>query len=73
MGIIDETSARLTCAKCGATEVLRAVQKGSSYGLGGWGDFGASSKFEVQSKRGVDGPEVTSAVCRKCKVPAQIA
>jgi hypothetical protein len=72
MGIIDSTSVKLTCAKCGATETGRAVQKGSSYGAGSWGDFGAFFQLDVASEQGIDGPEVTSADCKKCKVPARI-
>jgi hypothetical protein len=73
MGVIDETSVKLSCEKCGAAEVQRAVQKGSVYGVGAWGNFGDFSQFDASTKQGIDGPEVTSATCKKCKAPARIA
>lgn len=72
MGVIDETSVRLRCEKCGATDTIRATQKGSVYSPGAWSDFSASKTFDVVSKRGSDGPEVTSAACKNCKAPALV-
>jgi hypothetical protein len=72
MGIADETRVRLTCAKCGATDVVHALQKGSGYGLGAWSDFSDSSAFDFDSKNGADGPNMTAATCKRCKVPALI-
>lgn len=72
MGIIDETSAKLTCPKCGAMDTIRASQKGSVYAVGRWGDFSEATNFDVETKRGVDGPEVTSAKCKTCKVAADV-
>lgn len=72
MGFVDETKVRLTCGKCGATDVIRAVQKGSGWGFGEWGDFSDSSLFDVQSGPGGDGPTVTAATCKRCKVAAQV-
>lgn len=71
MGIIDSTSATLTCPTCGACDVIRAVQKGSSYGAS-WRPFSDSSKFSVVSERGFDGPEVKSATCKACGVVATV-
>jgi hypothetical protein len=52
---------------------VRAVQKGSSYGLGSWDDFSVSSEFDVLSRGGADGPVVTAATCKRCNVPARIS
>lgn len=71
MGIIDSTTATMTCPKCGAFDAIRAVQKGSSYG-GSWGSFSESSKFNVVTERGIDGPEVKSATCKACGVAAAL-
>lgn len=72
MGIVDSIRVRLTCQKCGATDVIRAVQKGSGYGFGSWDDFSDSSLFDVQSQRGVDSPDVTAATCKRCKVASLV-
>ncbi len=71
MGIVDSKTVKLSCGTCGAAEVSRAVQRGSSYSLGAWDDFDFS-QFDASTEEGIDGPELTSATCKKCKVPARI-
>ncbi len=72
MGIIDDTAVNIVCEKCGAKDTVRAVQTGSSYGLGSWSNFSPSNGFDIESKRGVDAPNVVSAVCKKCRLPALV-
>ena len=72
MGIVDSQSIMLKCEKCGATEESRTVQRGSAYRLGDWDDFSSVERFNLVAPQGRDGPEVTSAECKGCKVPAKI-
>ena len=72
MGTIDRTSVKLACVKCGITETSAALQKGSSWSIGSWEDLDPFHQFDASTKQGIDGPEVTSATCKKCKAPAQI-
>lgn len=71
MGITDRTWAKLTCSKCGKTETREALEKGSAYGAS-WGDFDAFTMFNVSVKREIYGPEVASATCKTCNLPAII-
>lgn len=72
MGIIDTMNWKLTCPKCNATDTVSARQKGSMWSPGPWSDISGSALFDIESKPGVDGPELESASCRTCKVPAQV-
>lgn len=72
MGIIDKVNWNLTCPKCNATDTVSARQKGSAWSVGEWSDISASTQFEIESKPGIDGPDLESATCKACKVPAQV-
>lgn len=73
---IDSTTVELTCPKCGATEKGTARQSGGSitatkFYLGPWSSLGPFTRFDVVEAKGHDGPVVSSAVCKVCKVPAE--
>ena len=73
MGIIDKNTATLRCATCDISETLTAIEKGSVYGSSGWGQFGDSKLFDIETRvRGAAGPEITTARCRKCGHQAEI-
>jgi len=72
MGVIDKTVATVSCAKCGIQEEHSAVEKGSSWGSGGWTSFDEFKNFIVTIESDQYGPEVTSASCMKCGAPAEI-
>jgi hypothetical protein len=72
MGAIDQTTVQLTCDKCEATDAVTALQKGSVYNFRPWGDFSASSKFEIETQPGIDGPDVTGSTCKVCGSSARV-
>lgn len=72
MGFIDSIDWKLTCPKSGATDTVGARQKGSMYSFSSWGDIRQSHLFDVVSKPSIDSPDLESATCKKCKVPAQV-
>lgn len=72
MGTIDSLDWKLTCPQCGAEEKVWATQRGSSFNIGPWSDIRGAELFAVVSKRGIDGPDLDSATCKKCQVPARV-
>lgn len=72
MGTIDSLDWKLTCPLCGAAEKVWATQRGSSFNIGPWSDIRGADRFEVVSKPGIDGPDLDSATCKKCKVSASV-
>lgn len=72
MGVIDKSTYTFTCPKCKAREDGAVLEYGSSYGAS-WGSPPKIIHFSVQWNTGQFGePHPTSAVCVKCKVPADV-
>jgi hypothetical protein len=72
MGVIDKVTATVSCATCNIDESHSAVEKGSSFGSGGWRNFDEFKNFDVVISREQCGPSVTSATCKKCSGPARV-
>lgn len=72
MGTVDSITWKLKCSQCGAAEKVWATQRGSSFHLGPWSDIHGATLFDLVSKPGIDGPDLDSATCKKCKVPASV-
>lgn len=72
MGFIDKKTATLTCATCGFSEDLNALEKGDAHSSS-WQTFGSSEHFFFgETEDRIGGPVVTSATCKKCKNPARV-
>ncbi len=63
MGFVDSVTYGFAC-KCGATESIKLVEYGSSYGSR-WSDPKPMKNFEVKWARGFV-PSIQSATCKKC-------
>lgn len=73
MGTIDKLWVKLTCDKCGVSEVATASDKGSGWGGSHWNDLGGFVKFDaVITGGGNTDPDVTSAKCKSCGHVAKI-
>lgn len=73
MGIIDMRTYKLTCAKCEATQSSTVVQKGSVWGGASWGAAATFSNFNTTwSDSGADEPQLQSAFCKECDIPASV-
>lgn len=73
MGTIDSQTAHFACPKCGATDSVKATEKGSAYGSS-WGSFSKSELFEFSEapqKYGM--PMANNASCKSCGVNATIS
>lgn len=72
MGTIDTNRFTLTCEKCGNEESVSVHEKGSSYGSS-WQHGPAMEEFIVQwQDQGIQGPIITKATCKSCKIAARI-
>jgi len=72
VGIIDKTTYRLTCPKCGAVEKANVLDKGSNWSGSYWQSGATFERFETSwSGGGSTEPDLTSATCRQCGVAAQ--
>ncbi len=72
MGIIGKHTYTFTCPKCKAQEQRPVLEYRASYG-GSWGSPPGFSFFSVQWHDNQLGePSPTSAVCVKCRVPADV-
>ena len=73
MGIIDQASFTFTCRNCNTQERATALEYGSSYGAS-WGSPSELTLFAVEWKSDdFGGPTPATAVCVKCKRPAEVA
>ena len=74
MGTIDKCTYTLTCTKCGATEFSSVLDKGSSWSGSSWETgtefFGFNTAW---SGGGIDEPELQSASCKQCGIPATVS
>ncbi len=71
MGIIDKTTYRLTCSRCGAHETASVLDKGSSWGGSHWQSSAKFEQFEISwSGGGNTEPVITSAICKRCGTAA---
>lgn len=72
MGIIDKTTHRLTCPQCGASETADVLDKGSNWSGSHWQSSAKFERFDTTwSGGGSVEPDLVSATCRLCSVPAQ--
>lgn len=72
MGVVDKAWNRFRCHKCNATDIVTAIESGSSYGAS-WGEPSKSALFNVMWKRGQFAePKPTSVTCVACGVAAQV-
>ncbi len=72
MGIIDKTTHRLTCPQCGASETANVLGKGSNWSGSHWQSGANLGRFETTwSGGGSTEPDLVSATCKQCSVPAQ--
>ncbi len=71
MGYTDSITATITCPQCDATEAKSARESGSSYGAS-WGNYRPFTQFDVTPDEGGGMPRIHSAICKQCKVPAQV-
>lgn len=73
MSIIDQTHFIFTCPKCGQTEGVLLLDKGSNYSGSCW-QFGKECKlFDVEWSGGREKePEVVKAVCKNCGEIAEV-
>lgn len=73
MGTIDSREWKLKCPQCMATGIAWATQRGSSFNIGPWSDIRKSELFDITTSSVViDGPELDTATCKKCQIPALI-
>jgi hypothetical protein len=69
MGIIDSTKHTLSCAKCGTTESVMVLDKGSNFGGSSWHIQSDFSEFDVgweSGRNAADDPKIVCATCKKC-------
>lgn len=72
MGIIDKTTHRLTCPQCGASETVDVLDKGSNWSGSHWQSGAKFERFDTTwSGGGSAEPDLVSATCKLCSVPAQ--
>jgi hypothetical protein len=65
MGVTDSTTHTLEC-ECGASESVRMVEYGSSYGAS-WQSGKAMAKFDVVwDETSPGGPRISEVKCRSC-------
>jgi predicted RNA-binding Zn-ribbon protein involved in translation (DUF1610 family) len=73
MGIIDSTWFRFTCPKCGTNETVVVHDKGSGWSGSAWGTIRPLTRFDVTATGGgKEEPEVKTATCKTCGVPATV-
>jgi predicted nucleic-acid-binding Zn-ribbon protein len=73
MGIIDETTYKLHCPKCGHSESLSILDKGSNFGGSCWQSGAVFTSFETNlTGGGVQAPQLTTAICKTCGTTAII-
>ena len=66
MGVIDQSSHRFKCHKCGAEDNLTTIQRGSSWGAS-WGEAKISTVFDIDWNNDQYGePQPIKIVCSKC-------
>lgn len=66
MGIIDKSEYTLDCPSCGASEQLKVVQHGSSYGAS-WSRPDSCNHFDVDWNNNSYGePVPRSSKCKNC-------
>ena len=71
MGAVDRIWFKFTCPKCGKSDIETATDSGRD--RQNWGTISSGEFFTVASTGGRrDEPDVTSAECKDCKVPAKI-
>lgn len=73
MGISDKVWFKLTCPKCGVTEVASSSDKGSTWGGPSWNSLTPLNSFSLQSIGGGNAePEIAAARCTACNVTARV-
>lgn len=72
MGIIDEVRWTMTCPRCGKSETIRAVDRGSMWSGSHWSSLEKPKFFNAQTAKEFDLPTVKSANCTTCRVAATI-
>jgi hypothetical protein len=66
MGIVDKTTHKFSCAGCRATETVRVLEHGSSYGSS-WDGPPETAKFSVTWERNEFGePRAKTIKCTAC-------
>jgi hypothetical protein len=72
MATIDTNKFKVSCAKCGSSEIAAVHQKGSAYGAS-WQNGPALKYFEaVWTDEKFTGPVIARAVCRTCGDQARV-
>lgn len=72
MGIIDKSTHRLVCPKCGLSETATVLDKGSNWSGSHWQSGTKFEYFDTAWSGGCDAePNLISATCRQCGVNAQ--
>ncbi len=73
MGIIDKKNYTLTCKNCNEMESSFILDKGSSWNGSSWDSKATYSKFDTYwDGGGIKEPELLSATCKKCNIPASL-
>jgi hypothetical protein len=66
MGIVDKTTHLFTCPSCGASETVRILETGSSYGSS-WSAAPETTRFDVNWRLNPYGePRPVSMTCKAC-------
>jgi hypothetical protein len=74
MGIIDKRSYKLICKNCDEMESSSIHDKGSNWNGSSWDSQAIFSKFDTSwCGGGKDEPELLSAFCKQCTMPASIS
>ena len=73
MGYSDKLIVTISCEQCGITEDNCAKDYGGGYGGPAWERMSSFSNFDVVDKHSEKrGPDIQSAICKKCGKPAKI-
>ena len=73
MGVIDELWFKIACPVCDTTEILKVLDRGSSWGGSHWATPKSAGSFMISVRGGgAEVPTITAARCSACGSDATI-